>query len=285
MSQELLFWELFTEGSLMTLSLIGLVIALQKYVNNPIQIAQQKENKIKQSKMRWEYLSNYVSLLHAVMATLIASYILCTSNESLDSQNSNAIKRIISFSLSYFLVDTVFGLLHGYNDFLMNIHHFLAIYINLYILRAGKYGHCYMYIMVIGEFNNPLWIMRKNLEKHNARKIYSTLLGLTYGLSFLIVRGLLAPHYMAKIISLPMALAFKLDFAFLWYLSLFWCYTIVNYLVKGFKVEYGWSFLDKIYDVLLKMRTKPQFQIPFHLAMIVFAFKDIFISWNHESLY
>lgn len=227
--------------------------------------------------MRWEYLSNWGALVHAVLTSILSLVALNFYYPEPETVSTVFVNFVIALSLGYFIVDTVGGYLFGYNDALMQVHHLLALYMSLYLLWADRYGVAYLYILVIGELNNPALILRKNLEKHQAGKIWGIVLGLVYSISFLILRGYVACLYMPRLMSHPLSITFKIALAFLWYFSLYWCYTIINFMVKGFRTELGWHFLDPVQEGLNKIRGSRAMTVLLHAGLLVVSFRYLFI--------
>lgn len=238
--------------------------------------SQSKESSGSYRTMRWEYISNWGALVHAVSTTILGLIALNTSSDPPSAlPNTLFCNFIIGLSLGYFIVDTTAGFYFSYNDPLMHVHHVLALYMSLYLLWLNQYGSVYLYILVIGEFTNPIILLRKNLEKHNAHKMWSIGLGLLFSVTFLILRGVVAQFYLPWMMQYPLGLSFKISLAILWYFSLYWCYTIINFLVKGIRKELNWSFLEPVQNGLKVVRNSKLLTVSMHLAMIFISFRYV----------
>lgn len=246
--------------------------------------AKEKESRRGYRTMRWEYISNYGSLIHAVATTALSLIALNLFYPPLEEPNTVFCNLIIAFSLGYFLVDTAGGLFLGYNDNLMHLHHFLALFMSYSLLSLGHHGAVYLYVLVIGELTNPFLIVRKNLEKHNAHKGWSISLGLIYAVSFLVLRGVVAQFYLPWLLAFPLGLPFKTSLAVLWYFSLYWCYTIVNFVVKGFRTELKWKFLDPLQNALNRVRASRALTVGLHIGLMWLSLGHLLLDFRAKIL-
>jgi len=264
----------------------SILVLVRYYLPVPpmIEAAKAKESPRGYRTMRWEYLSNWGALVHAVLTTVLSFVGLNLFYSPPELPNTPFVNFVIALSLGYFIVDTFGGFYFGYNDALMQVHHFMALYMSFDLLWTNKFGVAYFYILIIGELTNPVILLRKNLEKNNAGKIWSIVLGLVFSVSFLILRGVVAQFYLPQIMEYPLSLPFKFALALLWYFSLYWCYTIINFMVKGFRTELGWNFLDPVQGGLNKVRSSWGLTISLHLIMMAISFRYLISNFKTELL-
>lgn len=269
--------SIVTQIGLFTAFFASILVVLRKSLPVPPVILAQKEklSPFAYRTMRWEYLSNFGALTHAVLTTALSFYILFLTDIKPESQNPPILIFTMCLSVGYFIVDTIGGILFKYNDNLMLLHHILALCIPLNFLTRCCYGEGYMWVLLIGEFTNPFLIIRKNLEKNNASKFITNTLGLVFAISFIIMRGVIANPILVKIMRYPISLSSKICIALLWYFSLYWCYTIVNYLVKGLKTELGWQFLEPVQKRLNSLRASKIQTLIMHLTMLTVSFSYV----------
>jgi TLC domain len=98
----------------------------------------------------------------------------------------------IQVSFSYFLVDTAYGLLDGYNDLWMNIHHtimFASYSISLY---SNNVATEMMVSVFFGEVTNPFNLLRQ-IYAEQERDAESKFQGLLFAGSFIFVRVFIGP--------------------------------------------------------------------------------------------
>lgn len=130
-------------------------------------------------------------------------------------------------SFSYFIVDTICGVIGGYNDFWMNFHHFIIF---------TSYADCYfhkcalqlMSTMILGEITNPFNILRKFYE-YTGQKKAATNAGISFVGAFLLCRVVIAPFAIYWICLDPhMTALLKMDSALMLWVGFIWAWKIIN---------------------------------------------------------
>lgn len=162
---------------------------------------------------RYEYITNILSLIHAIVTWLWSCYLLINEPTAYDAPNTYGQAAFAAFSCGYFIIDTIAGMHYGYNDMLMNIHHVLTIYLQIHLLYKGRFGNSYVWTLFVGEVSNPFFIVRKNLSWHKVPKIYDFVLGIIFSLSFIFFRTIVATYAMTGILGSEATFSFKLVLA------------------------------------------------------------------------
>lgn len=75
-----------------------------------------------------EYQTNIISLIHAVFLISISVHSILT-NPLIGGRDWTEIElMMMRSSLCYFVYDTIYGIIYKYNEFWMNVHHFVLIF-------------------------------------------------------------------------------------------------------------------------------------------------------------
>lgn len=118
----------------------GLTYILFQTIEDPLKLKEIEKPK-EREKTRNLYITNYGSLLHAIIMVFFSKkniFFLYKSNKKAiiclviyDWEYYRELKPLeltyMKVSLSYFIVDTVAGILKNYNDIWMSLHHFVMI--------------------------------------------------------------------------------------------------------------------------------------------------------------
>jgi hypothetical protein len=134
------------------------------------------------------YASHFTSLAHAVISFIWALKIFYTSGLTTDRENNASEISLVLFSIGYFLMDTIFGLLFAYNDKSTNIHHFAVVSSLFYVVLKGKYANAVVCALGVAECSNPFLILRKIVTSHKETQKWAFPTGLIFAFSFLYTR-------------------------------------------------------------------------------------------------
>ena len=95
---------------------------------------------------------------------------------------------VVCMSLGYFIYDLFIGVYYKVIDKLMITHHIVTSLIALSILSYNKYNNVYLYVLLVGEISNPLYIVRESIKHYQGFEKYDKPLGLVFCLLFIIAR-------------------------------------------------------------------------------------------------
>lgn len=101
----------------------------------------------------------------------------------------------LSFSISYFLVDTYFGIVYKFNGIQMVTHHVLSIILSLSVILSGSCSYTVTLAFMLGEMSNPFLLTKMMAGRHSHLADVSYFATLIFSAVFLIARGPLALYY------------------------------------------------------------------------------------------
>ena len=195
-----------------TLAFGGLFLVLDRLIKTPQKMLEEKNPKLVRVR-RYGYITNFLSLIHAVVTWLWSCYLLAYEPTANDAPNTYGQAAFAAFSCGYFIIDSINGAYYGYNDVLTHVHHVLAIYLQVYLLNKGRFGNSYVWTLFVGEVSNPVFIIRKNLSWHALPKIYDAVLGIVFCVTFLFFRTIVATYAMAGILGSEATFSIKMVLA------------------------------------------------------------------------
>lgn len=242
------------------------------------------ENKTERRKFFYEYVTNISSLIHAVVVTVYGIIIISVVGFQHNLVNINEENLLIAFSLGYFISDTFMGVVAGYNDTFMMLHHAFGIFGLGYVLIKQKYSNFVICVFAIAEISNPFIILRKNLDKHRRTEALSTIFGVIFCLSFLVCRTIVTAALLLPFFGSTASLTIKVFAGLLWYISLYWCYTIINLLTKALMDVSSSRALVGCYALLSRSRKNTAFIVCMHISFAFLCFFKTFYLWNHEEI-
>lgn len=241
--------------------------------------------KKEQKKAYWEYIGNYVSIVHAVSVFMMGLYVTLPNGVRYPKDNNYQENMIVAYSLGYFIMDTIMGLMCGFNEGMMIFHHVECVLSLFYVLAKGRYASVIIWALTVAELSNPFILARKNIQKHIGFDGLAEAFGIVFSVLFLISRT-----YFVGIVMLPLykseaSLALKLHGGLLWYISLYWCNTIFNLLTKALYEMTNFWLLGELYLALKRFRKNPNGHILLHASIGAVCFVRTFVSWNHAEVF
>jgi len=135
------------------------------------------------------FTSNLPSFIHAVAAFFCGLYIFATHGVRLSGPNLFAEALLLSFSLGYFLNDTILSWIYGHNTAPMMIHHYQVLFVTIYVLAKDEYCSIAIWTLVIAEASNPFNILRVTFEKYNGWETAATITGVAFAVVFTYCRS------------------------------------------------------------------------------------------------
>ena len=127
--------------------------------------------------------------------------------------NNDSQITLLSFSLAYFVSDTIFGVLKKYNDGKMNLHHCIVIASLAYVIFKGMYADNYYWAMMVTEISNPFMLTSKILEQHRGYERVSKILMIIFCATFVFFRCYVVCFFLNPMLRSPVVLFLKLQSA------------------------------------------------------------------------
>lgn len=261
-----------------------LYLSLYRKLSIPYHI-RQISNPKEQKQAFWEYIANYVSIIHAISALLMGVYNTMSHGVQLFNPNTYQENLIVAFSLGYFTTDTIIGLIGGFNDSTMIFHHVECILSLWYTLLKGNYACVIIWALTLAELSNPFILARKNIQKHRGYELIADIIGIVFSVLFLVSRSYFIGITMMPLLGSEVSLVLKLHSGLLWYVSLYWCNTILNLLTKALYETTNFWLIGELYKGLRKFRKNVNCQVCFHVCIGALCFMRTFVSWNHKEIF
>lgn len=231
----------------------------------------------------WAYIDNYVSFVHAVIMIILCSVVVNREGLKLYSPNTELEEYTIAVSLSYFIVGTIFSIAFELNDRLMLFHHVLCILSIIYPLFKGYYGNIIIWSLFYAEISNPFMLLWKNFDVLE-KKTLNFIFGFIFSIMFVVLRTYFVGVLAFKAQGARISLVLKLYCGFLWFLSLYWCYIILNLFTKGLYEGTKIRAIGAVSSVLKKLRKSMVFRILLFTGLFCLCFLKTFITWNHSEI-
>ena len=255
----------------------------KKNLKEPDLINKQEDQKIRKEQNS-EYQENWIALFHAVIM-LIFSYPVATSEWDVSRVNNFRDNMFFSFSLAYYLWDTVYSIKAKILSNTMIYHHLLMCFMIIYVLILKDYNFLFITMYFFGEFSNPFYLLFVNSGYHNNLKAISQVLGVVFSLVFLVLRvfycGKLA-YQGFYLVDAPLFLKIFLGVGY--HISLKLAFAIFNKLVKGLKDLFEFQFLVSFYLNLVKMRNMKYFNHIFETFLIIVCFVPLLFCQHNRII-
>jgi len=103
-------------------------------------------------------------------------------------------------SFSYFIVDTILGVIQRYNDFWMNLHHAIIFIVYAVALRDNNVATELIITIFFGELTNPFNLLRQ-IYAEQEKPQQARLQGILFIASFMLFRIVLGPIFVWWICS------------------------------------------------------------------------------------
>ena len=237
-----------------------------------------------QDHIRWEYTALYGTLVFSTMINIICFYLWQLNGICYIRQNIVGEEHLLAFALGYYITDGILGVIYKFNDSLINFHHVQCFLIILYALVKGKYASVLIWGLFIAEISNPFLIAMKILSNFKGLKLYETISGIAFSVVFLITRTYFVWSGAYPLFESQATLAIKINFAVIWYLSLIWCYMIINMLLKEILALTGNWTIQCCYQALKSVRTNIRVKTSLYTIFGLATFGKVLINWTHESI-
>lgn len=141
---------------------------------------------------------------------------------------------ILEMSFSYFIVDTILGIIQRYNDFWMNLHHGIIFIVYAVALRDNNVATELIITIFFGELTNPFNLLRQIYSEQEKPK-QAKLQGILFIASFMLFRIVLGPIFVwwicsnvsvSIIIKLGACLMRRIDLNIVW-IGYIWAWRIM----------------------------------------------------------
>jgi hypothetical protein len=134
------------------------------------------------------FTSNTVSFVHAVVSFVWGISLYLRHGLRFSGTNSFVECMLLSFSLGYFLNDTILSWVYKLNDLPMMIHHYICVFVIVYSLVKDEYSSMIVWALVVAEASNPFNILRVTFEVIEGFQILGTIFSLAFAVIFIYCR-------------------------------------------------------------------------------------------------
>ena len=202
-----------------------------RFVKQPKLVASMKDEKEKQSSF-CRYISHFPAVLHAPVTTIASLYCLYYYGVTY-GQSTNGLENIpIMYSASYFIHDLIYGVMHGYNSHMENLHHVLIGGILLFSYGSNMYGNDLCNGLAQGEITNPLLATYEILYFHGFPDNVVQPFGVLFLSSFVFIRTFVSGSQTWMMQHSSSNLWFKISYTGMWSVSLFLVWMVLNKAIK-----------------------------------------------------
>ena len=186
---------------------------LKKFLSLPDLIENQKDMKKKNIEANM-YFAYYLSFCHSTPLIIAGIYSFIFEEFNANRENKRYENMVMAYSLSFFIADTINGIIYQFNDRWMLLHHLALLICLTSTIATNSFGAMTLGGFLLGELTNPLLSMNKIFEKNSKRKQLTFYAGFSFCIAFLIIRGIILPHVSSVFFPIKTSLFFKFTFAF-----------------------------------------------------------------------
>lgn len=143
-----------------------------------------------------------------------------------------------------------------------------------------------MYILTIflGEITNMFYHPYIALGYYPKYKKSSFLFGVIFMITFISIRGI-GMFTLAEIVqSHDNSLFIKIVYSVMWFLSLHWCFTIINKASKILGDKLNSTTMQRFYELLNNMRKNKNLMLLMYVTFAIISTYRIFLHWNHREI-
>lgn len=180
------------------------------------------------------YVSYYPALFHAPLTTLVSIVCLCYYGVSYGKPTEGWEIFPIKYSATFFVHDTITGLMRGYNDRLITAHHILMTMVLLWAWHTGRNGNELCNGIAQGEITNPILAVYDILNHVGYPEATIRPLGILFLASFIGIRLFYSPITMWYMQLGDSDVFFKLMFTGMWTISMMLIWMMLNKIAKLF---------------------------------------------------
>lgn len=232
---------------------------------------------------RHELIFAITAFFHGFCSFFLSFIVLAMEGINLFQPNTFFQKLLMSFSMAYFVCDTITGIAFGINDFPMVLHHLFVLLGYSACLHKDRYGSFVMGFLFLTESSNSFFQLRTIFGYRSDTENLSFFCGILFIVTFLAARTFLLAELLFPVFGSTASLAVKVLSGLIWLLSLHWSWVMVNLLFKELK-DSSSSFVRWGHDKLNTLRRKRTFLTLLYLCFAGLAFGKTILVWNHEEL-
>lgn len=200
---------------------------------NKVPVKFQKIEDAKERKKKTTYYNSYFpALLHGPTSSLYSMFLLILFGIKY-TQPFNWMQTIpVKFSTSFFIYDTIFGIVRKYNDWMNSVHHLVIVVVFIWSLSLDNYSSECVIAIFQGEITNPFIALHDVLDANGFSSAITMPFGISFLLLFIGIRTTFSVHTLAKIQLSSADIFFKSTLSFMWTLSMFWVWMMINKAAK-----------------------------------------------------
>lgn len=170
-----------------SLSFLSVNLALLKFYPVPKSVYHALDQR-KENVVFAEFVAYFSSFINAVICFFVGLSIILENGLQLTGTNKWNETLLVSFTIGYFVCDTVTGLVYEYNRTLMNLHHLVIILAGIYVLHLGIFGNPMVITLVISELSNVFRTVEMITDKYPEQKHISFVFGICFAVTFIFCR-------------------------------------------------------------------------------------------------
>lgn len=137
---------------------------------------------------RTDIIFAFTALLHCMIAFVGSFLVIQHQGMDLFAENTPEQIALLQFTVSYFLVDTVTGLIWNVNDHLMVMHHIAVLSGGIYVIWKGQYGSFTLAGLFLAESSNSFFQLRTVFQYRDEYQNLSFFSGILFCIFFLCAR-------------------------------------------------------------------------------------------------
>ena len=227
---------------------------------------------------------NKVAIFFSVSSSIYSFVLLHKTGLDIEKKNSQEELLVICFSIGYFISDIASGIIYEYidNDFIF--HHLASALSFYYAVHKGLYGSIIVFSIAVSEAITSILTLRDMLLVYKKYQLIGNILGLIFCVCFIYTRIVTFGQLGFFVFRSTMPLITKLFYGMLWYLSLYWSFSVFNLATKSLRDNLKYESIVKFYSLLSKFRKNKVVKGLMHCVFISLSFTTTLTHWNHVGL-
>lgn len=236
-----------------------------------------------------KFTAHIISILHQLIMFSFAFKNLKTQTPektpifSLKTENSHFY--YFSFSMGYYIYDTIFSYISNYEDKVMYLHHLFMILLTSYSIYFENYANLLIRLYFIGEMTGPLLMLFEILKYFPDYKLFKDFVGFLFGVAFLGNRLFYGVGITVEIYSdLRVPLVLKGIVGIGVYISVFWTFRLVKEILKGIEEIFGNRVLGVVNNGFDFLNESKVFFWGYQMFCIGIAFFSL-VFFDHDVIF
>ena len=227
------------------------------------------------------YISCFPAIIHSVLTVIFSADTILVKKPDFGGPADGLAKALLYLAISFYIHDGLLGYFRKYNPSWILAHHVGAVICLVWALAHGGYGTDVAFGLGLAELNEPLYNIHEILNYLQVPVAYSAPIGVSFRVTFCVIRGFLMPYALYFIQLGKADIYFKLFWTCMWLFSAMLIWVSINKCAKLLNSAYPSSITaSKLYHKAKKLRT----YFPIHMVGSVFVaaiglIKCYYFSW------